>query len=316
MAAGLIIVLTVVHSSTHRNSARTQWLFTLIKVLLIVSFCIAAVLLVDQPQSIGFKPTGIDWQVVFSGQFAVALIYVSYAYMGWNAATYLSSELAHPQRSLPVILVSGSLIVMVAYLALNFVFLYSTPMDAMRGNVEVGYISSQYIFGEAGAAFTGVMMSLLLVSTVSAMTMAGPRVLQVIGEDFSVFRFLSVLNRHGIPRRAIIFQSALAMGFVFSSSFESVLVFSGFSLALNNFFTVLGVFVLRHRQPDLKRPYRTWLFPLPPLIFLCISGWTLSYILLERPQEALASLTIVAVGAVMYLISSRLGRAIVKPDVS
>jgi APA family basic amino acid/polyamine antiporter len=316
LAVGLIIVLTVVHSTTHRNSARMQWLFTLIKVLLIGGFCIAAVLLVDQPQPIRFRPTGIDWQVIFSGQFAVALIYVSYAYMGWNAATYLSSELAQPQRSLPAILVSGSLIVMVAYVALNFVFLYSTPMDAMRGNVEVGYISSQFIFGEAGAAFTGVVMSLLLVSTVSAMTMAGPRVLQVIGEDFSVFRFLSVLNRHGIPRRAIIFQSALAMGFVFSSSFESVLVFSGFSLALNNFFTVLGIFVLRHRQPDLKRPYRTWLFPLPPLIFLCISGWTLSYILLERPQEALASLIIVAVGAVMYLISSRLGPSIARPDIS
>ena len=181
-------------------------------------------------------------------------------------------------------------------------------MDAMRGNVEVGYIAAQSIFGETGAAFTGVVMSLLLVSTVSAMTIAGPRVLQVIGEDFSVFRFLAVVNASGIPRRAIIFQSALALIFVMSSTFESVLVFSGFSLALNNFFAVFGIFVLRYRQPDLPRPYKTWLYPLPPIIFLCLIGWTLFYIIKERPQEALMSLVVVAVGAVVYWFSASQNR--------
>ncbi len=305
LAVGLIIVLTLVHGSTRKNSAGLQWLFTVVKLLLIAGFCIAAVALVEQPQAISFRPDGDDWQGIISGTFAISLIYVSYAYMGWNAATYFSSELEQPQKSLPAILLSGSLIVMVAYVALNFVFLYSTPIEAMQGKIEVGYIVAQSIFGEAGAAFTGVVLALLLVSTVSAMTLAGPRVLQVIGEDFSVFRFLAPTNSYGIPRRAIIFQSAVALVFVFSGTFESVLVFSGFSLVLNNFFTVLGIFVLRHRQPDLERPYRTWLYPVPPIVFLVLSGWTLVYILKARPQEALLSLLVVFVGAIVYWISVR-----------
>ena len=153
----------------------------------------------------------------------------------------------------------------------------------MAGKVEVGYIAALSVFGETAAAFVGVIMALLLVSTVSAMTLAGPRVLQVIGEDFAIFKWLAKVNHSGIPSRAIYFQSGLAIVFVLTSTFESILVFSGFALALNNFFAVLGIFVLRYRQPELPRPYKTWLFPLPPILFLLLIGWTLFYLLIHRP---------------------------------
>ncbi|TQV86872.1 APC family permease [Aliikangiella coralliicola] len=306
LAVLLIIVLAIVHGSNRKNSGGLQWLFTLIKLLLIGVFCVAAIALVETPQPVNFLPQSSDLNAVLSGAFAVSLIYVSYAYNGWNAATYLSSELERPQQSLPKILLSGTLLVMCSYVALNFVFLYSTPMEEMVGKVEIGYVVAQSIFGETGAALTGVVMSLLLISTVSAMTMAGPRVLQVIGEDFSVFKSLAVVNRHGIPRRAIYFQSALAVIFVVTSTFESILVFSGFALALNNFFAVLGIFILRQKQPDLKRPYKTWLYPLPPIIFLVLIGWTLFYILKERPQEAIVSLLVISLGVPFYLLSNKL----------
>jgi APA family basic amino acid/polyamine antiporter len=99
---------------------------------------------------------------------------------------------------------------------------------------------------------------------------------------------------------AILFQSALALLFIATASFETILVFAGFTLGLNTFFAVLGVFVLRWRRPDLPRPYRVALYPLTPLIFLAFTGWTLTYILLQRPQEALMGLAIVATGAVFY----------------
>ena len=310
LAIVLIILLSLIHGTTHKNSAGLQWIFTLIKLLLIGLFCIAAIVLVDVPQPISFMPALVDWKVVFSGSFAVSLIYVSYAYNGWNAATYLSSELEQPQKTLPRILLTGTLLVTVSYVALNFVFLYSAPINEMTGKVEIGYVVAQSIFGEVGAMVTGVIMALLLISTVSAMTIAGPRVLQVIGEDFHLFKSLSVLNSSGIPTRAIYFQSTIALVFVATSSFESILVFSGFALALNNFFAVLGIFVLRYRQPELPRPYRTWLYPLPPLLFLILIGWTLIYILKEKPQEALMSLLLVALGWVFYFVSVRVGKKI------
>lgn len=176
-------------------------------------------------------------------------------------------------------------------------------MDALIGQVEVGYIAAGAAFGDLGGRLTGLVMSMLLISTVSAMTIAGPRVLQVIGEDFAALRLLSRTNASGLPATAIFVQSALTILFILSSSLESVLVFAGFTLALNSFATVLGVFVLRYRQPDLPRPYKTFLYPLPPLIYLTLTGWTLYFVLLNRPVEGLFGLGIIAAGIVFYFIS-------------
>jgi APA family basic amino acid/polyamine antiporter len=308
MATGLVIALTIVHASTRRNSGGLQVIFTVLKVAVIVGFCLAALFIAETPQPVSFLPTSGDGTLLMSGTFAVALIYVSYAYTGWNAATYLSSELEDPQRTLPRILMTGTLLVMLLYLALNFTFLRVAPMDAMVGQVEIGYVAAQFAFGDLGGRFTGLILALLLVSTVSAMTLAGPRVLQVIGEDFYALRFLSTTNADGIPTTAIIFQSSLAIIFILTSSFEFILVFAGFTLALNSFATVIGVFVLRVRQPDLPRPYRTFAYPLTPLIYLVLTGWTLTFVLLNRPIEGLFGLGIIAAGLSFYFLTAAKSR--------
>lgn len=302
LACALIIILTFVHSSTRRNSGALQVIFTVAKVGIIIAFCAAALLLADTAQSVQFAPAADDIDVLTSSAFAVSLIYVSYAFTGWNAATYLSGELENAQRTLPWILIIGTLVVMILYLALNFVFLTVAPMQAMTGQVEVGYIAADAAFGETGGRFAGLVLSLLLISTVSAMTVAGPRVLQVIGQDFQTLRLLGRTNSDGVPASAILFQSSLAILFILTSSFEAVLVFAGFILALNSFVTVLGVFVLRVRQPELPRPYRTFAYPLTPLIYLALTGWTLAFVLINRPVEAFFALGVIAVGLVFYAL--------------
>lgn len=309
LASGLVIALTLVHASTRRNSGGLQIFFTILKVGVIAGFCLAAIVIADVPQPVRFLPGQGDGALLTSGAFAVSLIYVSYAYTGWNAATYLSSELENPQRTLPAILMTGTLLVMLLYLALNFVFLRVAPMDAMVGQLEVGYIAAQSAFGDLGGRFTGLVLALLLVSTVSAMTLAGPRVLQVIGEDFHGLRLLSRTNRDGIPSIAIFVQSSLALLFILTSSFESILVFAGFTLALNSFATVLGVFVLRWRRPDLPRPYRTFAYPVTPLIYLALTGWTLTFVLVNKPMEGLFGLAIIGAGLAFYGLSAAGNRA-------
>ena len=305
LAAGLVIMLTLVHASNRRNSGGLQVVFTILKVGIIVIFCLAAFFATDSPQLVTFLPTAGDGTLLTSGVFAVALIYVSYAYTGWNAATYLSSELENPQRTLPWILMGGTSVVTMLYVALNFTFLYTTPMDSMAGQLEVGFIAAETAFGDLGGRFTGLVLAMLLVSTVSAMTMAGPRVIQVIGEDFPVLKALAKKNKDGIPATAIYIQSTIALLFIFSSTFESVLVFSGFTLALSSFTTVLGIFVLRWQQPDLPRPYKTFLYPLPPLIYLTLTGWTLTFVIISRPVEGLFGLGIIVLGLVFYYLSSK-----------
>jgi APA family basic amino acid/polyamine antiporter len=307
LATGLIVVLAVAHSRSHQSSGSTQSLFTVLKILLILGFSILALWSNDAEQHTRFMPRSGDGALLFSGAFAVSLIYVNYAYSGWNAATYISGELEQPQRSLPTVLIASTTLVCLSYLLLNYVFLAVAPMEAMVGKVEVGYVAATYAFGDAGATIMGVLLALLLVSTVSAMILAGPRVLHRIGEDFPLFRPLGRVNRDGIPSVAVMVQAGVALAFLWSASFDRILVFSGATMALNTFFTVLGVFVLRWRQPGLPRPFRTWLYPLPPLIFLLITGWTLLYIVLQRPIEAMICVGIVGSGALFYLASSRVG---------
>jgi APA family basic amino acid/polyamine antiporter len=308
LAAGLVIALGVTHASNHRTSGGTQVIFTVLKIAVIVVFCVAALAFVGEPQPMTFLPVAGASGELFSAEFAVALIYVSYAYTGWNVATYLSSEIENPQRTLPIILFSGTFVVMLLYVALNYVFLSVAPADELRGQVEVGFIAARAAFGETGGKLTGLVLAALLISTVSAMTLAGPRVLQVIGEDFRALRFFARTNRDGIPAVAIYTQTALSVIFILSASFESVLVFAGFTLALNSFVTVLSLFVLRWRQPELPRPYRTFGYPLTPLVYLALTGWTLAFVLVNKPVEGLFGLAVIASGLLFYLVSARASR--------
>ena len=303
-AIALLIILTAVHGTNHKYSGGTQVIFTVLKVVVIVIFILATLIVVESPQAVTFVPRPGDFDIITSDTFAVALIYVSFAYSGWNAATYLSSEIENPQRTLPWVLITGTTVVTILYLGLNFSFLYAAPMDAMVGEEAVGAIAAQAAFGEIAGGIFSIALALLLISTVSAMTVAGPRVIQVIGQDFPRLRFLAQLNSSGIPKRAIYIQSSIAILFILSSTFESILVFAGFTMALNTFATVLGLFVVRIRSPRIDRPYKAFLYPLTPIIFLTLTGWTLTFTLINRPVEGLVSLGVIASGLGFYFVST------------
>ncbi|MES3007342.1 MAG: amino acid permease [Pseudomonadota bacterium] len=310
----LVAVLTFVHGRNRNASGGLQNWFTLLKVLLIIVFVVMVFLFTATPQPVHLLPSTGDGAVIGSSAFAVALIYVNYAYTGWNSATYITGEIADPDRNVPLVLIAGTSVVILLYMALNAIFLYAVPHELLTGKLEIGIIVAQQTFGTTGALVMGGVLSLLLISTVSAMLMAGPRVLQVMGEDFRLFRLLAVKNSGGVPRTAIYTQGVLSMLFIMTSSFESVLVFSGFILGLSSLTTVLGVFILRHRQGDGKQDgrqegrsgYRTWAYPLPPLIYSAIMLWTLSFITVNRPLEAAVAAAIIAVGFVCYFFTERL----------
>ena len=305
LAVSLVVILTLVHISSRRRSGGLQAFFTTLKIVAIVVFCALALWIVDVPQPVDFLPRPADVGVLTSSAFAVSLIYVSYAYTGWNAATYLSSELEEPQKNLPRILFVGTAVVTLLYVGLNYVFLRVAPMENLSGELEVGVVAAEFAFGETGGQFAGMALALLLISTVSAMTVAGPRVLQVIGEDFAPLRGLARTNADGLPYVAIISQSVLTIVFIVTGSFESILVFAGFTLALNSFVTVAGIFRLRFSQPDLPRPYRTFGYPVTPLIYLVLMGWTLAFVLISRPTEAWFGVALIASGVVFYWLASR-----------
>ncbi len=305
LALALILILTFIHASSRHNSGSFQRIFTAIKLLLIILFCLIALIMVKEPTTLSFMPKSGDAALITSGAFAIALIYVNYAYTGWNAATYLSSELEQPQKSLPKVLGYGTLVVMVLYLALNFTFLRVAPVDALSGQLDIGYIAAQHVLGDIGAAIMGIVLALLLISTVSAMILSGPRVLHVIGQDYPLFKLLGKTNKNGVPTMAIYCQSILALLFVVNSSFQQIMIFASFTLGLNTLLAVLGLFVLRWQLPNIERPYKTFGYPVTPIIYITLMGWTLIYTAINKPVEALFALGIIVTGLLMYFISIR-----------
>ncbi|HEY9729370.1 MAG TPA: amino acid permease, partial [Chroococcales cyanobacterium] len=199
----------------------------------------------------------------------------------------------------------GTLIVMVLYLLLNFIFLYTTPLNELAGQLEVGYLAANRIFGPQGGQIMGLLISFGLLSSISSMVWAGPRVTQVIGEDIPFFKPLAKKNANGIPYYAILLQLFIVLVLVLTSTFDAVITFLGFTLTLSSFLTVLGVFVHRVRFPDVPRPYKTWGYPLTPIIFLAISLWMLIYIFRDKPAESLAGLGTIAFGFPVYLFACK-----------
>ena len=304
-AIGLVVMISLFHLFSRRSSGNFQVFFTGAKVLLICFFIVGALFVSEQFQDIRWIPNESDLLLVGNGSFAIALIYVSYAYTGWNAATYLAGEIKHVQTDMPKILVRGTLVVTLLYILLHLVFLLVAPMSEMQGKLEVGYVAASYAFGAEAGRWFSLMLSVLLISTASAMIVSGPRTLQRIGQDFALLSFLSKENAVGIPQSAILFQLALTSILIVSSSFEAILMFSGFALGLNTLMTVLGVWYLRRRYPLIERPFQVPWYPWPMIIFVGLMLWTLIYVVIERPVEGLLALALVIVGWCFYLISQR-----------
>jgi len=302
LGLGVIWAVTMFHLSGLRYGSAFQNVSTIVKLVLIVVFIVAG-FAVGEAQPISFVPTKADVGQILSAAFAVNLAFVMYAYSGWNASTYIIGELHDPTRTLPRALFTGVLVVAVLYVALNAVFLYTTPVEKFAGQIQVSTIVGDHIFGPLGGRLVGALICLGLISTVSAMMWIGPRVTMVMGEDFSLLRLFAYKSPRGVPSFAIIFQLLAASLLLLTQSFEAVLDFIQFSLALCSFFTVLGVMVLRTTKPLHPRPHRAFLYPLTPLIFLAVTGFMMYYLMVSRPVQALAGVALMLAGLIIYAIA-------------
>jgi len=301
LGLGVTWLVSLVQLLGVRHSATFQLIATVVKVALIAAFLIAG-FAIGTPQPISFAPRLADFSHILSPSFAIALVFVMYAFSGWNAATYITGELRAPERSLPRALLAGTLIVTVLYVALNAVFLATTPLAAMAGQLDVARIAGAAIFGDTGGRIVAAMICLGLVSSISAMMWIGPRVTMTMGEDVPALRRFSQRSAAGAPRAAILFQLAVATLLLATSSFEAVLDFIQFALLACAFFTVLAVIKLRITRPDLPRPYRAWGYPVTPLVFLTVTAFMMLYLVAERPLQSLLSVLILLAGLAVYAV--------------
>ena len=235
------------------------------------------------------------WQATWSAPFAVGLVSVYYAYSGWNAAAFVAGEVEEPGRSLPRALLVGTGLVTGLYLVLNVVFLASAPANELWGVTEVAHVAASHLFGAAGATAISLVIAAALVSLASAMIVAGPRVVTAMGEDYKLGR-LAERAAGGGPAVAVALQAALSIGMLLTSSFDALITWVGLTLTISDALAVAGLVVLRYREPQLLRPFRTPGYPLVPALFLAVTAWTTVVVVREEPRVALASAATVALG--------------------
>jgi basic amino acid/polyamine antiporter, APA family len=297
----LVWSVTIILLVGLRTGEHFQNIATLVKIALIICL-IGAGIFYQQKQPFQLAPHPDDLTTMLSGPFAVSLVFVMYSYSGWNGAAYLTAEVRNPEKNVPWALVVGTIVVMVLYVLLNWVFLVSAPASEIVGKPTVGFIAGEHIFGKFGGILTSAFISFGLIASVSAMSWIGSRVTKSMADDFSKLAFFGRVNQHGTPSIAMIVQALWVTALILTGSFEAVLVYTQFVLLLSSFLAVLGLIVLRFRQPDLPRPYRVWGYPITPLIFLIVTLFMMLYTIQQRIVESLLGLATALVGLGIYYL--------------
>lgn len=305
LGLGVTWLVSFVHLRGISSGSMFHNAWTLLKIALIVAF-LAAGLIYGDRQPISFAPSAADISFMTAAPFAISLVFVLYSYSGWNAATYIIGEIGDPGRNLPRALFWGTSIVIVLYVALNAVFLLTTPMQELAGQLDVAIVAGGHVFGALGGRIVGGLICLGLVSSISAMMWLGPRVTQTMGEDMPLLQVFARKSARNVPAIAIVFQLLVSNLLLLTGSFEAVLDFIQFSLIGCSFLAVLGVIKLRFTHPELPRPYRAWGYPVTPLVFLAAMLFVMYYLVANRPLQSLAGFAMMLAGLAIYGISQLL----------
>jgi APA family basic amino acid/polyamine antiporter len=301
-AAGMaVLVVTLVMLGSVRARTWFQDTATSLKVILLAGFIIVGWSVTATGSSLG--PQTGDGAQFTSPAFAVSLVWVMYSYAGWNASVYVAGEVRDPTRNLPLSMAIGTIVVTILYILVNGAFLRLAPPNTLPADPAAGLIAARHGFGETGANWVAMLISLGLLSNIGAMQWIGPRVISTMGEDHRALRPFARTNEQHLPIAATLFQTAIVTILLVTSTFKSVLTYVQFTITVCSFLVVLGLFVLRFREPDLPRPIRAWGYPITPLIFLGVNGWMILHILELQPRESAFGFATLLAGLIVFRIS-------------
>ena len=298
-AAIILFFITLMHSRSHKVSAVFQNISSTIKIIILVVLILIG-LFSEHKVAVDFSFGEKFLTDVWDKMFALCLFFVGYAYSGWNAAAYIGGEVENPKRNVPLALIIGTGTVSILYVLLNYVFLKNIPIDQMAGQLDVGVIFVEKVLGETWGRVFGGVISFLLISSISSMVLAGPRVTNAVAKDFSKLNWFSANNESGIPVRALWIQAIIAFAFVATSSFQSLIIMIGFVLNLFTMLTVIGSVRVGLRIKNVSGLINKVVFPLFPIIFLLFQTWILIFGLVDKPKESLIGLFITLLGIPVY----------------
>jgi len=303
LGLSIIVIFTTLHYFGHTWGARIQNVLTGLKILIILGLVVLGWVLMDPGKIQLFESAGTSIGGLAIG---TSMMFVMFSYSGWNASGYIAGELKNPSRSLPISLVSGTLIVMMIYLAVNLFILRSLPFHEIRGTITIVEKASMAAFGQNIGRFFGVLSGIALLASLSAFILLGPRIYFAMARDKAFFPFAAKVHpKYQVPGRSIVIQGVIAGILVLIGSFEQIVIYLEFALLIFPPFAVAGLFIARQRKLGETTAVKTWGYPYIPIFFLLSSLLIMVVAFLNRPVESVAAIITILVGIPLYYLMVR-----------
>jgi basic amino acid/polyamine antiporter, APA family len=313
LAIGVIVLIGLMHSFTIKHSSRFQNISTIIKIVFIVVLILLGFFVTNTHAANAIVLDNTWHKDIVSPGFAVSMVYVSFAYVGWNAAAYVVDEIDNPRKNLPKALIGSALFVSVVYVLFQIVLLKNATASALVGKEEVTYIAFNNLLGSTGGKWVSVFIAIQLVATISSYLWVGPRVTHAMASEHKLWQPLAKKNKHGIPVMAVWVHVVIAIILALTGSFEKILLYAGFVLQLMASLTVAtSLFIKNKNATSFTSPFK----PVLQIIFLLFNVGVLIFTFMDRPLESLIGIGILLLGLVIYYFDKPTKNALIKEESS
>jgi APA family basic amino acid/polyamine antiporter len=236
----------------------------------------------------------------------IGLIAVFWAYDGWVYITWVAGEVKEPRRNVPRAMVLGIIVVAVVYLAMNMTYIYAMPLAEVAKHETIAAAAAEAMFSPRAANWLSVVIALACFGAMASCTLSGARVYYAMARDGVFFeRMAEVHPKWRTPAFSLIGQAVWACLLTVSGRYDQLYTYVIYGMVLSYTLTVIGMFVLRWKRPEVPRPYRCTGYPWLPAIYVLLGTWWTINTIVERPKEALAGTIIVLVGVPGYMYWKR-----------
>jgi APA family basic amino acid/polyamine antiporter len=253
------------------------------------------------------QPTG--WQPIAGfgllGAIAVAMVGSIFSSDAWNNVTFIAGEIKNPKRNIGLSLFLGTLIVTLIYVTTNLMYLNVLPLNgiAFPKDGRVAIAASEQFFGSTGSQVIAIMIMVSTFGCNNGLILAGARVYYTMANDRLFFKKAGTLNKHAVPEYALWIQCVVASLLCLSGTYNDLLTMISFVVVIFYVLTILGIFVLRKKRPDIERPYKAFGYPVLPVLYIVLAVVFCIGLVAASPKYSLWGLLIVLIGIPIYFVA-------------
>ena len=315
VAVASILILSGVNYFGVKSGIVVQNIFTFLRLASVVAIIVLGL-------TLGKKSGIMNYNQLFSGGlgfslldtlkfFGLALIAVLWTYDGWYSVNCTAEEIKKPERNIPLGLLLGTLSITLVYCLVNLVYILALPVEKMKGVARIGELALTQLFGPSITFIISAAIMISIFGCLSATILYGPRVYYAMAEDGSFFQSMTYIHsRYRVPSKAITGQAIWSAILCLSGTYQHLYEFVVFALVIFFAATGLAVVVLRYKQPERKRPYRAWGYPIIPLFFVLINLAVFFNTVMAQPMKSMVGLIMLSLGIPAFLYWKRKSKKI------